>query len=276
MTHQVRHTLAETERLDAADKITVQNLEVVANAGLDAWGRKKTQRAFVTVTLALSKHFETAAKADALDNSTVHYGKLSKDIQAAVQAEKNWLSTFDFASRIEKRALETAGQTNIFSSEVNVFYPKGSLLGDGAGHARLAIDEEDGTFISPVLYLQNLRIPCIIGVNSNERLQKQSVVVNIWIEYVYHHEGLDDYTKLETVIVNVRVLLRPRMVKLTDDRLFPTLPSRHWSLFQPWLCNICAKSSSRRRMMERIFGYVLRSLLRYLLPMHQRLRFSDA
>ena len=64
------------------DKIMVQNLEVVVNAGKDVWGRQKKQRALISVTLTLEKQFTSASSTDSVNDSTVHCSTLSKAIQA--------------------------------------------------------------------------------------------------------------------------------------------------------------------------------------------------
>lgn len=198
----VRSKEQEPETIRKADKITVRNLQVVVNAGVDVWGRQKKQRALITATVALAKPFETAAKADSLDSSTIHYGILSKDIQGAVaEKESEWMSTYDFASHVLKQITSTAGQTVLVSLEVDVFYLKGSMFGEGVGFKRSMTQYSNGV---EVLYFRNLSVPCIIGVNPNERLRKQPVVVNLWIENI-KRERIDDYPNLESAVVNVRL-----------------------------------------------------------------------
>lgn len=216
------------------DKISVRNLDVTVNAGVDVWGRQRKQRAFVTVTLNLAKPFDSAAEADALDRSTVHYGKLSKQLQSSLQNELSpWVSTWDLAGSVRTLALQVAGQTPILSTDVDVFYQKGSMLGDGAGLSS-SVYVEDVVLTSKVLYLRNLKIPCLIGVNSNERLQKQPVVVNLWVECLPASRG-DDYAKLETAVVNVRALLQHWRRELMEARPLRTRRSRQLSLSRLWL-----------------------------------------
>jgi FolB domain-containing protein len=205
MTH-VRQAVwtARMADFDVADKIEVRSLEVTVNAGVDVWGRQKEQRALITATLTLARPFDSAAEADALDKSTVHYGKLSKDIRSCVQNRSSWEDTGSLSASISTQIMETAGHTALLSTEVDIFYPKGSMLGDGAGF--LSSSSSAG-LVSSVLYLRNVRIPCLIGVNSNERTAKQPVVVNLWIECI-RRSRTDDYVKLESVVVDVGYLFR--------------------------------------------------------------------
>jgi FolB domain-containing protein len=205
---------ARTASLEITDSIHVRNLEVTANAGVDVWGRKKEQRALITVSLSLAQPFDSAAEADALDKSTVHYGKLSKDIQSCIKNLASWVSTWDLAETISKSLVSTAGPTDLVSSEISIVYPKSSMLGDGAGFS-LSWTQAGGTVAtSNVLFLRNVRIPCLIGVNSNERTAKQPVVVNLWIECVETSRA-DDYVKLESVVVGVSSHCPMLSLKLT-------------------------------------------------------------
>lgn len=183
------------------DKIMVQNLEVVVNAGKDVWGRPKKQRALISVTLTLGKQFTSASSTDSVDDSTIHYGTLSKAIQAQFRDEdRAWLSTVALSATIGECVQDMAGATEIYAIETDVCYLKGSMFGDGAGYVNSTIGNSN--LHSKVLYLRNLRIPCLIGVNSNERLQKQPVVANVWIDQV-PDSRVDDYAELETLLFKV-------------------------------------------------------------------------
>lgn len=184
------------------DKITVQNLEVVVNAGKDVWGRQKKQRAFVSVTLTLGQQFESASSTDSVDNSTVHYGTLSKAVQAQLQdLNTAWTSSAELSASISEGVRKVAGSTRIYAIETDVCYLKGSMFGDGAGY--IVSNIEDSGLNSRVLYLRNVRIPCLIGVNSNERLQKQPVVVNLWVDGI-PNSRVDEHAALETFLYQVR------------------------------------------------------------------------
>lgn len=193
---------SQVAQSDCTDKIIVQNLAVTVNAGTDVWGRKKKQRAFISVTVTLGNHFASASTTDTVDESTVHYGTLSKAIQGRIQDDSlEWMSTADLSIAIAGIVRTAAGSAPIFAIETDVCYLKGSMFGDGAGH-QTSIITRTGIY-SNVLYLRNVRIPCLIGVNSNERLQKQPVVVNLWVDCV-PASRVDDYAALETALVQVR------------------------------------------------------------------------
>jgi dihydroneopterin aldolase len=178
---------AHAAQSESTDKIVVQNLAVTVNAGTDVWGRKKKQRAHV--------------------ESTVHYGTLSKALQARIQDENlDWMSTADLSVSIAGIVRTAAGSTDIFAIETDVCYLKGSMFGDGAGHTTSIITKL-GVY-SNMLYLRNIRVPCLIGVNSNERTAKQPLIVNMWIDCV-PASRVDDYAALENILFQVRCFWPP-------------------------------------------------------------------
>lgn len=235
---------AQPPQLATTDKITVRNLQATVNAGVDVWGRVKSQRALISVTLSLAKPFDSAAKTDVVDNSTVHYGKLSKDIQACIQDfaansdADNRKTTSDLMAAIhEQIKRKTVPDNKILRAiEVDIFYPKGSMLGDGAGYSLgHSLSSSD---IYTQLYLRNVRVPCLIGVNSNERLQKQPVVINLWIEPVSVARS-EDYPKLESAVVEVRqgfimngYTSELTRVQVVSDSSFETLESLTTTIVQ--------------------------------------------
>jgi dihydroneopterin aldolase len=203
MTRAIRQALwdAQVAQSGHYDKIIVQNLEVVVNAGKDVWGREKSQRALISVTVTLNQEFASASNTDTVDDSTIHYGILSKAVQAQLKSvSSSWLSTAALSNAIADSVRKVAGSTPIYAVETNVCYIKGSMFGDGAGMITSSIEHAGPQ--SHVLYLRNVRIPCLIGVNSNERLQKQPVVLNLWVDCV-HETRSDDHAQLESLLFTV-------------------------------------------------------------------------
>lgn len=190
------------------DKISVKNLSVEVNAGRDAWGRSRTQPCLLTVILHLSKPFD--CKDDDLDNTTVHYGILSKNLRKLCGSGCNFSSSDDLARQVGRCIVKTAGETAVDGVEVDIFYPKASLLGDGQGY-RLSTCSSCGTahpLESREVYIRNVRVPCIIGMNDNERLAMQPVVVNAWLDGV--RKEYVDRAPPEKVITDVGVQLYGR------------------------------------------------------------------
>ncbi|KAF2815932.1 uncharacterized protein BDZ99DRAFT_126070 [Mytilinidion resinicola] len=182
--------------VENADKISVRNLSVTSNSGLDVWGRQKRQPALLSITAFLAHTFDQAAQSDAVDSSTVHYGILSKSLQGVIENSKEWQSTFTLARDLNVAAYSIAAPGTLIGCELDIFYPKACMQGDGAGYIISTTDE--GIFAT--LYLKSVRIPCLIGVNSNERQAKQPVIANLWIENV-HEAYSDAYNEAEKILI---------------------------------------------------------------------------
>ncbi|CZS91506.1 uncharacterized protein RAG0_02109 [Rhynchosporium agropyri] len=97
--------------------------------------------------------------------------------------------------------------------ELEVTLPKASLMGSGIslkGSFGYASGKEGPTAYSMVLKLKDLRIPTLVGVNPNERLAKQMVVVNV--EILRWDVVGDEYCALEELVA-----------KSTEESSFQTL-----------------------------------------------------
>ncbi|KAF2280641.1 uncharacterized protein EI97DRAFT_428738 [Westerdykella ornata] len=211
---RVRYTAwqAHVAGHDAADTIAVQNLQVTVEAGNDAWGRRRNQPCLVTVKMHLANPFLAAAQADSLDASTVHYGILSKNIRSTIETSKgSYVNTEALLRDIRAAVERTTGATRLRALELGIFYPKGSLLGDGAGAVLCQSKDARGHRVCLGMYLKNVRIPCIIGVNANERQQKQPVVVNLWID------------PIPTPLLDQQHAMERRLVDFVSESSFETL-----------------------------------------------------
>lgn len=186
------------------DKVCINDLAVNAMAGLDCWRRKKEQPVFISLTLTLKGEFFTASTKDVVDQSTVHYGKLGKNIAATISERskaQEWLSSSDLAVLVEEAAQRTAGDPSLISTyTVDLSYPKGSLYGDRAGYRYCVAYNADVYAIT--LYLENIRVPILLGVNEYERKRKQIVVANIWLDKI-DKEFIDDHAALEETFIKV-------------------------------------------------------------------------
>lgn len=201
--------LREYAAAGITDKVAVRNLQVTAKVGRDAWGRIKEQPVLISAILSFDKPFATDS--DSLNTTTVNYGVLSKDVRSLADSlSEPGEAPGKFASRIALQAATTASPADPFAYEIDVFLPKASLAGDGVGFSHSVLNKADTTTYE-VLYLKNLRIPCIVGINDNERQAKQPLIISIWIENP--PEGAD-------VLVNV---LEVAVVKFVEASSYETL-----------------------------------------------------
>ncbi|KAI9717889.1 MAG: hypothetical protein M1812_004416 [Candelaria pacifica] len=185
------------------DIISVSNISVSATVGVDAWGRKKYQPVLISVKLSLAQSFDSAAQNDQVDQSTVHYGQLTKNIIEAVASRgREEIRLDQFARLIEATACETVPFPLLVETfETEIFLPKASLLGAGAGiaYARAYGSGDE----SRVVFLRDIRVPTIVGVNDHERQSKQMVVANLSIEPVTRQDASSRYIEMEQIIVKV-------------------------------------------------------------------------
>jgi len=235
--------------------VRVRNLRAVVQGPHDAWGRaSKPQPLLVSAEVSLAEPFETASTTDQVTPDTVHYGTLSKAILAtlarfspeevagkgpppAFELGKGATTLRDVLGQIwySLTGLKLDGivparlgagepfldTSKLRSLSVSLLLPKASLLGDGVGLTATTVFEPttSGTSVSMfglALQIRNLRMPVLIGVNSNERKSKQLVVATVEIDKFDY--GPDVYTDLESLIVKVRPGKHPEvpvMARLT-------------------------------------------------------------
>ncbi|KAK3341639.1 hypothetical protein B0T25DRAFT_348247 [Lasiosphaeria hispida] len=210
--------------------VSVRNLQSIIYAGLDAWGRPhKGQPILISAAISFAQPFDAAAANDCLGADTVHYGSLSKailegirewtipvqgdykptaaevldDIWYHLTGKQTEASGGVLAGRIkEHRAPFLSAETKegIRSLSVTITLPKASLLGSGVSLTATSVFGEPAPLSAVALLLDSLRVPTLVGVNSNERLAKQIVAVSITIEKL-GWTSKDFYTELETLVV---------------------------------------------------------------------------
>jgi len=193
-----------TPQLRIKDKIAIQQFSTQVNAGKDCWGREKKQPASISVTLYLRDRITTAANADELDQSTVHYGKFSKSLLASLKDLHGWKSTHDLLMVVWETVCNDQWKSAIYAADMEVEFPKASAL---SGRTSCMVSMECGASprIAQVLYVRDLKIPTLIGVNSNEREKKQAVVVSVSIDKITRL-AMDGYGEVEKHVLEVSLI----------------------------------------------------------------------
>ncbi|RDW67784.1 hypothetical protein BP6252_09180 [Coleophoma cylindrospora] len=214
--------------------IRVTNLQASAVVGTDAWGREdKLQPILISACISLRHPFYSASESDTVTSSTVHYGILSKAILEAVetfgQDPKDAPSTKEDVkySRTLRGLLDwifeslthctfsdakpaRVGQDpalldveTVKSLKVSVMLPKASLIGNGVSLTGTMVFEAARPHCySMCLKLHDLKIPTLIGVNSNERFAKQIVIANVELDkWVGLQDASESYPNLEELAV---------------------------------------------------------------------------
>ncbi|KAL9077869.1 MAG: hypothetical protein Q9157_003200 [Trypethelium eluteriae] len=161
-----------------ADKICIENLQISTDVFPDSFGRHKAQPALISVTLSLGQQFQSAATKDTLDHSTIHYGTLSKKIREAIESKAG---TDDLLAiqQMWKLIGDMIPSEVVQAIETDIFLPKACMIGDGIGFRKSMLREG---FDSLVIYFKNVRTSALLGVNAHERVLKQPVIANVWLD----------------------------------------------------------------------------------------------
>ncbi|QIW98460.1 hypothetical protein AMS68_003978 [Peltaster fructicola] len=162
------------------DLIHVQNLQLPAGvAAPDIWNQAKVQPCNVSLKLTLRTTFDSAAAADTLDDSTIHYGHLCKNIRTACAIVMPARDTLDviFAT------VHTMGFKSEFvlsAAEITLTLPKASAHGGVVEMSTNTTFDAAGGQLSVVdrTSYKQLQIMTLIGVNASERTGQQLVVLS--------------------------------------------------------------------------------------------------
>ena len=225
---------------DPPATVSIYNLSTatpLVGAAHDAWGRaRKAQPCTISAEVAFHAPFAAASARDKLGADTVHYGTLSKAVVGSVagferevlQAEGEERSLRDVLGRVwaDLTGLEFEGRvrgggatvvppfldlSKVRLLSVSVALPKASLLGDGVRLTASAVFDaaEQGGMEGRAMALEvsRLKVPTLVGVNANERLAKQFVIVTVTVEGFTR--WVDAYTDIERDVVTVSSSITP-------------------------------------------------------------------
>ncbi|KAK6517158.1 trifunctional dihydropteroate synthetase [Arthrobotrys conoides] len=154
------------------DFIAVNELALPAVVGLDGWHKPKLQP--LLVSLRIKTSVGLAGSTDHLIHS-INYGTVCKKALEIVQ-KSQFVSLEHLAETLAAKVLgdELRGQWVY----VKVEQPKTLLRADSA--ALEIVRRKDGVQeTQDKVYIKNLRIATIIGINDCERLERQQVIVNL-------------------------------------------------------------------------------------------------
>ncbi|CAG8807898.1 36982_t:CDS:2, partial [Racocetra persica] len=172
---------------ESHDKIIIKNLLVRNVTGVDSWERVKRQP--VLINLTLHKNISEAGKKDKLSYS-INYGIVSKAVSK--YAEDSISDSIEaLAEGIAKICVNECHAPRV---TVRVEKPRALLHAASAGVEIIRtredyskIDSNSNTFPiyndnrQDVIFVKDLRLSAIIGVNPWEREEKQTVILNITI-----------------------------------------------------------------------------------------------
>ncbi|KAF8948730.1 trifunctional dihydropteroate synthetase, partial [Entomortierella lignicola] len=179
--------------LPLTDKICIRDLTVRNIIGVDAWERSKRQP--IIINLVVYTSVSQAGDTDHLPYS-IHYGVLCKTVEAhsektefrSVEALADSIARVVISKchapkitvRIDKpRALLHAASAGVEITRSRSDYTEAELT--GTVQRPLRFNQQD------IIFVKDLRLSCIIGVNPWEREEEQVVVLNLQI-----YPGMDD------------------------------------------------------------------------------------
>ena len=197
------------------DGVWLENIQVSGIVGPDAWHRSGRPQP-IHISVKVPVNYDEAGITDDL-NGSIHYGKLAKSIMQLFDDQAApFASLEELVEAISKKALLEDAQAR--SLELVIDLPEALLLADGLGLSTYVskiesppgLDDESRLQDTGLkLYVKNLRLNCIIGINSHERREKQPVVVNLefW-NYDRHLLVEYDRTIKKISVVRLRFLSR--------------------------------------------------------------------
>ncbi|CAM0137239.1 trifunctional dihydropteroate synthetase [Umbelopsis sp. WA50703] len=200
------------------DKILIKNLVVRNTVGVDSWERCKTQP--VVINVCLYTDITPAGDSDHVTKS-IHYGHVTKAV-TKVAEETTFRCFEDLAHAIVKVGIIKFGAVK---ANVKVEQPRALLHAASAGvevtRTKKDLDglaekekggsandscettgEVSGFGYEDVVFVKDLKLSTIIGVNPWEREEKQVVIINLKIYPLTRSEGQKSY-HVRTIVRSV-------------------------------------------------------------------------
>ncbi|CAB4392873.1 unnamed protein product [Rhizophagus irregularis] len=177
------------------DKIIIKDLEVHNIIGVDSWERVKKQP--VIINLIIYTDISKAGDTDHLPYS-IDYSSITKSI-TKFSEESSFKSIEALADAIAKLCI---AEFHISKVNIRLEKPKALLHAKCAGveitrtkedYDELSKSQSGGNEYDDRIFVQDLRLNAIIGINPWEREEKQSVIVNLTIYPTYKVDSGKDY-----------------------------------------------------------------------------------
>lgn len=174
-----------------SDIISIRNAAILATVGKDCWHRDKAQR--VLVSLRLKTSIAIAGENDDV-LKTIDYGKVYKAVVDSMDGSKH--PNLDaFTREAAYVALNTVGEHCFHAT---VVLPNALLQAGGVGF-EIQVSENADIPDSTALFVKDLKLPCVIGVNPHERQAKQLVIVNLRFYNVIEEVFSDYQSSLKSI-----------------------------------------------------------------------------
>jgi dihydroneopterin aldolase len=244
--------------------VSVRNLQLPSGAiAPNIWLERKEQPALASVSLWLRNSFTSAASQDALDDSTVHYGELSKRVRAGCtfqEGQRSALEAVLAAAEHMARKPKPGGDKFVAKRiAAKVTLPKASAFGDALTLSEVRTYDAKGAKTGGfrTFTCKNLKVPTLIGVNAYERKGRQPLVVDFAIDFdseayelLGSEQHMDVLFPIERELVEVRTLnaIRVRgncLMLISHHRSSRRQTLRRWRLWWSTLSTSFARSLSK-------------------------------
>jgi len=174
------------------DVVFLRRLSTRAVVGLDRWHNPDIQPVEIDIEISKKRRIVKNRGDDNVDRS-VRYDILEAAVCKAITSHGNFESVHQFANLILRT---TNDQENIVPQDtivVTVRLPKALLLTDGIGYSLVqrfnthsgtslqALPSSRHVLVETCAFVKNLRVSCVIGMLSQERPEKQALIVNLWL-----------------------------------------------------------------------------------------------
>jgi dihydroneopterin aldolase len=166
------------------------------------------------VSLWLNSSFTSAASQDALDDSTVHYGELSKRVRAGCTGEEGQRSAleavFQAAEHMARKPKPDGDKFVAKRIAAKLTLPKASAFGDALTLSEVRTYDAKGSKIGGfrTFTCKNLKVPTLIGVNAYERKGRQPLVVDFAVDFdSYSYKSLGSAKHMEALFPIERDLI---------------------------------------------------------------------
>lgn len=215
-------THASPETPDSPDIVSIRALTLTTRIGHDIWYRNRPQP--VIVSLAL---YTDISKSGATDDvgASIHYGNLTKAVSSHI-TDSNSDNLVDFVDHLAECCFFKGGAEE--KIKIVAELPEALTMAEGVGieayRLRFPEDSARSGEVDQIpgfgdgIFIRNLRVACVIGVNEPERKEKQVVVVNLrlWdidaklalgyrklVQAVTDHIENSNYLTIEAMITTV-------------------------------------------------------------------------
>ncbi|KAK6431260.1 hypothetical protein LTR95_012578 [Oleoguttula sp. CCFEE 5521] len=181
--------------------VAVQGLQLDSVLAPNIWGDVKAQPARVNIKVFLQNDFTSAAAADALDDSTLHYGNLAKRIRKACVAKTDIQSTLGL---VIDNTLELATKGSVAEIVAEIILPKASAYGEAVhlSESQVYTNDDSAYLVRQKYQCKRMRLMVLVGVNAYERRGKQPLIVDLSIGGAAIHAAIDRLVLVERYLAD--------------------------------------------------------------------------